>query len=277
MEKSIIYVTGLPRSGSTLLCQLLDEHPSVYSTGHSSPLSQVFNHLRTHLSDDPFLLSQLDVDFELTYNRLLNAYRGFINGWFAETGLPVVVDKNRGWLRMIETVDLLDPGFKMLVCIRDLRQIFGSIEAQHRKSLLLDFPDHMPPHSTYERADNLFGKEGVIGGPLKSIEYLLRDAPMSIRQRVAFVSFESLMDNPQGTMDVLYQWLELPPARFDPQNLTVRPHESDSYYRWKYRHNTYPSIQPPLAHSISPRIEEELLKNFAWFFDQFYPGAQPGS
>jgi hypothetical protein len=26
----------------------------------------------------------LDEDFDLTYTRLLNAYRGFINGWFFE-------------------------------------------------------------------------------------------------------------------------------------------------------------------------------------------------
>ncbi len=278
LNKRIIYVTGLPRAGSSLLCQLLGQHPSVYSPGHSSPLGQVFNTLRAHLSDEPFFLSQLDVDFDLAYGRLLNAYRGFINGWFAETDLPVVVDKNRGWLRMIETVHLLDPGFKMLVCIRDLRQIYGSIEAQHQKTLLIDFPDHMAPHAAYERADALFAKEGVIGGPLRSIEYLLQDAPQALRERVSFVAFEALMNDPQETMRLLYQWLELPAAPFDPQHLKVRPHESDSYYRWKYRHNTHAGIRPPAPHAISARIEQEILKNFAWFFERFYvnPGAPSG-
>ena len=70
LNKHIIYVTSLPRAGSTLLCQLLGQHPQVYSLGHSSPLRQVFNHLRGQLSDDPFLLSQLEVDFDVTYTRL---------------------------------------------------------------------------------------------------------------------------------------------------------------------------------------------------------------
>jgi len=270
LTKRTIYVTGLPRAGSTLLCQLLGLHPSIYSLGHSSPLSQVFNALRAQLSDDPFLLSQLDVDFDLTYTRLLNAYQGFINGWFAETDKPVVVDKNRGWLRMIETVALLDPQFRMLVCVRDLRQVYGSIEAQHQKTLLLDFPDHMAPHAAYERADALFGKDGVIGGPLKSIEYLLQDAPPALRERVGFVAFEAMMSDPTETLRLLYHWLDLPPAPFDPQRLPVKPHESDSYYRWKYRHATHASIRPPAPHTLSPRIEQEILKNFAWFFEQFY-------
>ena len=69
-----------------------------------------------------------------------------------------------------------------------------------------------------------------------------------------------------------YQWLNLPDETFDPQRLKVKPHESDSYYRFKYRHKTYPRIQPPIRHSIPPQIEAELNRNFAWFYQMFYPG-----
>ena len=115
LDKKIIYVTGLPRSGSTLLCQLLDHHDEVYSTGHSSPLCSTLMSLRYNLSDVAFLRAQLDVDFDLTYQRLINAFRGFINGWFAETEKAWVVNKNRGWVHHVETVNQLDPDFRMLV------------------------------------------------------------------------------------------------------------------------------------------------------------------
>ncbi|MEM6839223.1 MAG: sulfotransferase, partial [Cyanobacteria bacterium P01_C01_bin.120] len=104
LQKRIIYVTGLPRAGSTLLCQLLGHHPDIYCTGHSSPLSQALVGLRQHLSDNDFLRAQLDVEFEVVYQRLMNAFQGFMNGWFAETDKAWVVDKNRGWLNHIETV-----------------------------------------------------------------------------------------------------------------------------------------------------------------------------
>jgi sulfotransferase len=269
LNKQIIYVTGLPRAGSTLLCQLLGHHPHIYSPGHSSPLNQLLGNLRHNLSDNQFLLAQLDVDFDLAYQRLVNAYRGFINGWFAETDRPVVVDKNRGWLGMLDTVNLLDPNFRMIVCLRDLRQIYGSIEAQHQKTLLLDFPDHMAPNSAYARADALLGPEGVIGGPLRSIQNL-QDVPEVLRSKLCYVAFEALTSNPTETMRALFRWLELPEARIDPNRLQVKPHESDSYYRFKYRHQTYPTIEPPQPHLIPPRIEQELLKNFNWFFEQFY-------
>jgi len=59
-------VAGLPRAGSTLLCQLLAEHPRIYSDGHSSPLCSILLRLRHGISDDDFFLSQLDVDFDRT-------------------------------------------------------------------------------------------------------------------------------------------------------------------------------------------------------------------
>lgn len=107
LSKQIIAVSGLPRAGSTLLCQLLGEHPAVYSPGHSSPLCPTITGLRKQLSDNHFLLAQLDVAPELVQRRLLSAFRGFIEGWFAETEHQHVVDKNRGWLQQIETLLLL--------------------------------------------------------------------------------------------------------------------------------------------------------------------------
>ena len=275
LNKTILYVTGLPRAGSTLLSQLLGHHPQIYSIIHSSPLSQTLDQLRRTLSDNEFLLAQADTDFDLTYTRLVNAYRGFINGWFAETDRPVVVDKNRLWLRMIETVQLLDPNFRMLVCLRDPRQIFGSIEVQHGKTLLLDFPDHMAPHSAFARADALFGAEGVIGGPLKSLENL-QDLDDGLRQKLCFVTFEALVNHPVETMRTVYQWMGLPEILPDPENLRVKPHESDSHYRFKYRHTTHAKIKAPKPHQIPHRIEQEILKNFGWFFEQFYPGQAGG-
>jgi len=275
LNKKIIYVTGLPRSGSTLLCQILGTHPQIYSTGHSSPLSQVIENLRHNLSDNHFLLSQLDVDFELTYRRMLNAHRGFINGWFMETDRPCVVDKNRAWLLMIETMGLIDPDFRMLVCLRDPIQIFGSIESQHKKTILLDFVDHMAPNSVYLRAEALFKNDGVIGTPLRAIENLRDITDEKVKGQIFYVSFEALINNPAGVMKAVYEWLGLPDAGFDPGNLPVKPHESDSYYRFKYRHNTYPSIRPPEPHKVSARITLDIFNRFRWYYNDFYPDHYP--
>jgi sulfotransferase len=270
IDKKIIYVTGLPRSGSTLLCQLLGIHSHIYSTGHSSPLSQTLNQLRHNLSDNEFLLSQLDGDFDLAYQRLLNAYRGFIQGWFTETKKPWVVDKNRGWLNQLETVHLLDPDCKMLVCVREPTQIYGSIEAQHQKTLLLDFPDHLASLSRHARADKLFADDGVIGAPLKAIE-ATQDISESLQKRLYYVVFEHLIQDPIAVMQDIYRWLNIPAENFNPQCLPVKAPESDSHYRFKYSHQTRERISPPQAHIIPIRIEAEIQKMCTDFYQLFYP------
>lgn len=276
LDKRMLYVTGLPRAGSTLLCQLLGIHPDMYSIGHSSPLANLLEQLRHGLSDSPFLLAQLDVDFELAYRRVVNAFRGFINGWTEETERPIVVDKNRSWLGMVQTVQLLDPDFRMLVCVRDPIQILGSIEDQHQKTLLLDFPDHMAPNSTWFRGDALFSNGGVVGAPLRAIENL-QDIPddCGIKERIFFVIFEKLVNNPVEEMSKIFKWLGVTDCVINPTALPVKPHESDSYYRYKYRHATCSKIMPPKLHRISPRIVKEIFYKYRWYYDSLYPEAYP--
>lgn len=270
MNKSLVCVTGLPRAGSTLLCQLLGMHPDIYSTGHSSPLLQTLTQLRHHLSDNSFLLAQLDVDFGLAYGRLLRAYQGFMTGWFAETEQQWVVDKNRGWLNQLDLLHTLAPNARLLVCVRELGQVIGSIETQHQKTVLLDFPDHLAHLSAYDRADALLTKDGVLGAPLRSIE-AMQDQPLARQQSIYYVVFEHLIQNPEEVMQDIFRWLGLGVCELDMQQLPVKPHESDSHYRFKYRHATRSTLQPPALREIPPRIRVELLKNFSWYYQTFYP------
>ncbi|WP_295437511.1 sulfotransferase [uncultured Thiodictyon sp.] len=267
----LLYVTGLPRAGSTLLCQLLGLHPAIHSTGHSSPLCQILTQLRHQWSDNEFLLAQLDGDFERAYARLTRAWAGFVAGWAAETERPWVVDKHRGWLAQIETVQSFDPEFRMLVCVRELGQILGSIEAQHARTRLLDFPDHLAHLSPYARADRLLAADGLIGAPLKAIE-ALQDCPDDWQRRLYYVVFEHLVAAPVAALADLHRWLGLAPTPLDPADLPVYPHESDSHYRCKYPHRTFPRIQPPAPHPVPTRIAADLQRHFNDYYQTFYPG-----
>ena len=268
----LICVSGLPRSGSTLLCQLLGQHPDIYSTGHSSPLVGILENVRASFSSNDFSLAQLDVDFDLAYSRMGNVLRSVVSGWFQETDKSIVVDKNRGWLRMAEMLNELHEDWRILVCIRDLTQIYGSVEAQHARTRFLNFADGMDSHGAMARADSLFGNNGVVGGPLGFIRDIQDIQDPSIHDRIQYIPFEYLTQNPRAATDEMFDWLDLDGSKVDPDNLTTRPHESDSYYRFKYRHETRPSIKAPSFHQIPPRVEEGLRKNFAWYFDRFYPG-----
>ena len=269
--KRHIFVTGLPRSGSTLVCQLLGHHPDIYSTGHSSPLSHTINGMRARWSNDAFLLSQLDVDFDLAYNRLLNGYRGFMNGWFAETDKPVVVDKNRSWLGSIDAALQIDPKAKFVVCLRELGQLFGSIEAQHQKTVLLDSGDNTANMTPHGRATAYFKEGGMVASCLANVESALEDLDDSYKAHLFFLRFEDLMQDPTDTMEKLWTFLDLPKHEIDFNNLQVKPHESDSHYKFKFRHRTQSALKTIGEHRIPARTQKGLQGQHTWFYKIFYP------
>lgn len=273
MTSRFIGVCGLPRAGSTLLCQLLAEHPEIHCEGYSSPLCNALLTVRRTVSDDPFMLAQLDVQFERTYANLRSAMQGFLQGWHRGGGKAVVVDKNRAWLQVIEFLLDLDPAARLLVCIRELGQIYGSIEAQHQKTILLDFVDHLADADRYGRADQLFAKDKAIGAPLAAI-HAVQDFPQQVRDRIYFLKFEDLMLNPAQTMHDVHRWIGVAPNPIDPMRLSVRPHESDSHYRYKFLHRQHGGITPPQPHEIPRRIQAQIEQVCGWYYEWFYPAGQ---
>ena len=270
MTHRFVGVAGLPRAGSTLLCQLLAEHPKIHCEGHSSPLCNALLATRRFISDDQFMLSQLDIQDEASYAHLHGAMQGFLRGWHADCGKPLVVDKNRAWLHCIEFLLHLEPEAKLLVSIRELGQIYGSIEAQHQKTILLDFIDHLADFDRFGRADQLFAKDKAIGAPLSSIQ-AVQDLPQAVKDRIYFVKFEDLVAHPTETMEHVFHWLEVPACKIDPKRITVRQHESDSHYRNKYLHRQQAKLAPPKRHDIPPRIQTLIETACSWYYEWFYP------
>ncbi len=272
MPVPFVGVAGLPRSGSTLLCQLLAEHPQIYCEGHSSPLCNSLLATRRIISDDQFFLSQLDIEFDQTYGHLKSAMQGFLKGWYGTTGKPTLVDKNRAWLHCIEFLLQLEPEARLLVPIRELGQIYGSVEAQHQKTIMVDFIDHLADFDRFGRADQLFAKDKSVGAPLSSVQ-AVQDLPQWIKERLYFIKFEDLVSKPVDVMSAVYAWLGLDPHLINPASIAIHPHESDSHYRCKYLHRQHATIAPPKRHEIPPRIQKQIETACAWFYEWFYPAA----
>lgn len=269
MKPRFVGVTGLPRAGSTLMCQLLAQHPEIHSDGHSSPLCNTLLGIRRMVSDDSFFLAQLDGSFERSYGHLQAAMTAFLQHWHHDCTKPVLVDKNRAWLHAVELLLTLDPDARLVVCIRELGQIYGSIEAQHQRTILLDFIDHLADHDRFGRADMLFAKDKAIGAPLMSLQAMV-DLPRAVRERLYFVRFEDLVDNPAACLAHLHAWLGVTPHAVDTEHMTVGPHESDSHYRMKYLHGRSARLVKPPRHEIPQRIQSLIDSSCAWYRELYY-------
>jgi sulfotransferase len=272
MTAQFIGVTGLPRAGSTLICQLLAQHPEIHCDGNSSPLCNTLLGIRRMISDDQFFLSQLDNAFDSSYSHLTSAMQGFLRGWNHDCSKKAVVDKNRAWLHAVELLLHIEPNAKLIVCLRELGQIYASIEEQHQRTILLDFIDHLADYDRFGRADILFAKDKAIGAPLVSL-HAVPDLPKKVQERLYFIRFEDVMARPAACMSHLYAWLGLSPFEIDLDNLSSGLLESDSHYRMKYLHKQAQRITPPLRHDVPPRIQAQIESAYAWFYQLYYPPA----
>jgi sulfotransferase len=271
MTPTFVGVTGLPRAGSTLLCQLLAQHPQIDCEGHSSPLCNLLLGIRRMVSDDQFFLSQLDHSFERSYSHLAAAMQGFLRGWNQDCRGQAVVDKNRAWLHAIELLLRIEPNAKLIVCLRELGQIYGSIEAQHQRTILVDFIDHLADFDRFGRADMLFAKDKAIGAPLISLQAVL-DLPKPVQERLYFLRFEDLVERPQACMAHIHSWLGLSPFEINPENLApMGPPESDSHYRMKYPHTQSKRIATPQRHDVPARIQARIEEACSWYYRIYYP------
>jgi sulfotransferase len=212
----------------------------------------------------------LDQGFETSYAHLASAMQGFLRGWHHDCKRKAVVDKNRAWLHAIELLLQLAPEAKLIVCIRELGQIYGSIEAQHQRTILLDFVDHLADFDRLGRADMLFAKDKAIGAPLVSLS-AVQDLPADVQQRLYFLRFEDLMERPVACMSHLCAWLGLSPFAIDPEKLQTGIQESDSHYHMKYLHRQSERIVKPKVHEIPTRIQAQIRKACSWFYDRYYP------
>jgi sulfotransferase len=273
MTPTFVGVTGLPRSGSTLLCQLLSQHPQILCEGQSSPLCNLVLGIRRMVSDDQFFLAQLDRAFERSYAHLSGAMQGFLRGWNQECGKQAVVDKNRAWLHAVELLLQIEPNARLIVCLRELGQIYGSIEAQHQRTILLDFIDHLADFDRFGRADMLFAKDKAIGAPMISL-HAVQDLPSAVRQRLYFLRFEDLVERPAACMSHVYSWLGLAPSEIDTEKLApMGPSESDSHYRMKYPHIQSTRVSPPRKHDVPARIQSRIEETYRWYYQLYYPSA----
>ncbi len=270
--KKIMFLSGLPRSGSTVLSNIMGMHPEINATP-SSPLCNIVQSMRKTWSEDPFLKSQLDNNYQTVTERLKRTTLATMLSWSNEGKGSITLDKNRGWLFSIEWLREIFPDFKMIVTIRDIRDVYASIEKQHRKTLMLNFPDNMEHNIVDTRASTIFSNGGVVGSCLRAINNI-GDVP-DIVNNLMIWRYEDFIANPQETINKTFNFLNVNPIEIDFDNLIQNTHEADSYYNMKYLHSIHSKFEKPLDFNtakMSPRIIQEITNKFKWYYDAYYPG-----
>jgi len=260
-------ITGLPRSGSTLLCNVLNQNPKFVASSTSILHQMLANTVATY-STAPETRGDLGRDKNMTMIRLEDLLRGMCNSWYHNDRKKIVFDKSRSWSSDILMLKTLFPKTKVIITLRDLREVFASIEKQHRRTALLDVSRDFNSKSLFTRAESMFAPQGMIGGCLVG----LRDI-IDRRFDVFWCRYEDFAKHPHQMMQRLYCYLEEKPYQHhdfkDVKNTATDP---DYLHLNKFPHKGEGEVKPyPISWPafMSPDIATKIMEAFPWYNKAF--------
>jgi tetratricopeptide (TPR) repeat protein len=117
-----VFVVGLPRSGTTLVEQILASHPSVHGAGELNDVQQIFQTLSGHGLPAREALQALGSQPAETIRSAADHYARRLDNLAPASALRVV-DKMPDNIRFAGLIAMLWPNSRVIVCIRDLRDV----------------------------------------------------------------------------------------------------------------------------------------------------------
>jgi len=260
-------ITGLPRSGSTLLCNILNQNPSFWATS-TSILPQLCSVLVNNWSNSLEFKGELATDRDEAESRILRATRAFCDAWHERTdGRSIVFDKSRGWSHNILMLRKIYPESKVIVLVRDLRDVFASIEKQHRKNALLDEANDPSEKTLYKRADIMFSPQGIIGRPIEGLSDIIQR-----KLKTWVVRYEDLVRDPDKVTKGIYNYLEIDSYEHDFENIKNTATDPDAFYLYKFPHEGEGKIKKSEEtwRDYIPEDIEKLIRERFEFFNRVF-------
>jgi tetratricopeptide (TPR) repeat protein len=115
-NKNIIFILGLPRSGTSLIEQIISSHSKVYGAGELDFLEKLmrFNFIENDKFKIPDLKESSIIDLT---NKISSKYHELLNNF--DINELIITDKAPLNFRWIGFIKMLFPGAKIIHCVRD--------------------------------------------------------------------------------------------------------------------------------------------------------------
>ena len=271
----LVPMLGLPRSGSTLLVNLINQHPDVQGAP-DSVLSHIVKSCQRGLTES-ISMSQYSAD--LSYDIFYSFCRGGIISWIDKlTDKKVFLDKNRNWIEVLDVCRNTFPYTKFIVCIRDLRGVYGSILKVNKKTPIEHKDSALYGEQSYDyretdieehMIEELFNQP-MLRRNLITLKELLDCNKLD--ETFLFVRYEDLIENPREQISEIYKFLSLSEFKNDLDNIEQIPYH-DSMFLPYGKHKINPKLQSfdPWNFDINKKSEDKIIQDNLWYYDEFYP------
>jgi sulfotransferase len=197
----IHFISGLPRSGSTLLEGILRQNPRFHAA-ISGPMAEMFTSLLRSMSGFN------DASIFISDDQRKRVLRALFEAYYADLAEgSLIFDTSRAWCSLLPALAELFPNARVVCCVRNPAWILDSIERHVQRNAFATqrMFSHDSRGNVYTRVEALTGKDGFVKKAIGS----LRQAWFSeFASRLIAIRYESLAQEPEATISRLYDALD---------------------------------------------------------------------
>jgi sulfotransferase len=245
MQAAIHFISGLPRSGSTLLSAVLRQNPRFHA-GMTGPVGSLVDVMLRNMS----MANETSIFITDAQREAL--LRSVFSTFYDQVPRgDVVFDTNRVWCSRMPVLDALFPRAKVICCVRDVPWIFDSIERllrlnKFQPSGIFNFE---PGGTVYSRVEGLSAGTGMVGFSWNA----LREAFCGEHSdKLLALTYETLTTRPEVAIEAVYDFIGEKQFAHDFDNVEFDADEFDRRLGTPGLHRVGRHVQAPSRKSLLP-------------------------
>jgi len=224
--KQFVALSGLPRSGSTLLSAILHQNPDIYAEGNSAVCQLMWD---MQQSCETTSKEQLDANYR--YDTAYQLVKAIPDIYYQNTTRPIVVDKCRSWT-LPANQDLLRRYVtdtpKTIVLTRPTDEIIDSFASLHKLN-----------NKPFDASEYLQEDSEPIMRSLRGVEW----AKQVNQGEFLFIDYAELVTDTNEVLNKIYSFIGAKRFEHDLENIENTLPENDAVYGLLGMHDVRKTIK----------------------------------
>ncbi len=233
-------MSGLPRSGSTLLTALLNQNPEIHASTNSPLLDTI------HYTEEYLLYNSEQYKATPNPEGAHKVLSSIPYNYYFNTPQDIIIDKSRGWVNQIKHIqDYITTEPKIICPVRNIQDILSSFLNLICNSKTTSFIDENLIWNNIEisndnRCDYLMSSQGIIG---QSYNALLECFRKGNNQYLLLIDYDDLVRNPQQELNRIYEFIGLSSYFHSFENVSTKQDENDNVYKLENMHSVRDTVE----------------------------------
>ena len=243
-NKQIYFLSGLPRSGSTVLAAILNQHPDLHTSATSGLLDMLVGTLRAWADS---MSQQSAVDKEASELEIQKILKTIAECKYDYTDKSVILDKARGWADATN--------------IRTMARVLG-----HKPKIIAtvrNIPDCVASMVRVAKPDNLdeFLRSSELVSHVKESYQVLESGYRFAPECILFVDYDDLLNDPKKELSRIHEFLGISEFEYDLDAIDGSSVQERDEEVWEIKG----------LHEVKPKLERQHTTTAKDILSVFYP------